>query len=403
MKYQYYKHMISGILLLSITICTASGCTDKAKQTFGSTSVESSSEKSAGHSSEQPSLPTVSPAAALQNMTPPARQTKAKKAKTATAPITSITISAAGDCTFGSDRASSSSVNFYSVYNRKKNDAYFFQKVKKYFRQDDLTLVNFEGTLTKSNTRAQKTFAFKGKPSYINILKKGSVEAVAFANNHCMDYGKQSYKDTISAFQKAHITYSSYSKVAIYRTKGKRIGMISVNGLLGLNYCKTLRDRGMKKLKKKKADLVIVSMHAGIEHVSSLNETQRKLAHYAVRKGADLVLGHHPHTLQGIEKYKGVYIVYSLANFCFGGNTNPSDKDTMIYQQTFTFAGKKLKRDNAVRIIPCRISSTTSINNYQPTPLKGKGKNRIIRKINTFSRKLHVSFGKKGWVKKAHS
>lgn len=85
--------------------------------------------------------------------------------------ITSITISATGDCTFGSDRSSPASVNFYSVYNKKKPE-YFFRNVKKIFQKDDTTLVNFEGTLTDSNSRMDKTYAFKGSPSYVQLLKK---------------------------------------------------------------------------------------------------------------------------------------------------------------------------------------------------------------------------------------
>ena len=129
---------------------------------------------------------------------------------------TTITISAAGDCTFGSDRSSPSSVNFYAVYNKKRNPGYFFKKVKSIFEKDDMTLVNFEGTLTKRTTRAPKTYAFKGSPSYVNILKKGSVEAVAFANNHCRDYGTSSYQDTIDCFKNGDITYSFYSMVFLY-------------------------------------------------------------------------------------------------------------------------------------------------------------------------------------------
>ena len=310
--------------------------------------------------------------------------------------ITSITISAAGDCTFGSDQSSPASVNFYSVYNKKKDNAYFFRKVKKYFKTDDLTLVNLEGTLTTSSTRVDKTFAFRGNPSYVNILKKGAVEAVAFANNHCADYGTQSYHDTINTVRNAGIKLSSYEKVSIYKTKDRRIGMVSVNGLLGLEYSKNLIDSGIKKLKKRNADLIIVSMHAGIEHTAVLNDVQKQLGHYAVDKGADLVLGHHPHVLQGIEQYKGVYIVYSLGNFCFGGNTNPSDKDTMIFQQTFYFQNNKLQKTKDVRIIPCRLSSTTAINNYQPTPLKGTEKKRVIARINKYSKPYKVAFDQTG-------
>lgn len=308
----------------------------------------------------------------------------------------SITISAAGDCTFGSDRSSPSAVNFYAMYRKENNPAYFFKNVKKIFEKDDMTLVNFEGTLTNRTTRAEKRFAFKGSPKYINILKKGSVESVAFANNHCRDYGEGSYTDTIRIFKKAGITYSSDSKVAIYKVKGKKIGMISVNGLEEDNRPKRLIADGMKKLKKMKADLRIVSMHIGIEHTPTLCADQKVIAKYAVNKGADLVLGHHPHDLQGIENYKGKYIVYSLANFCFGGNTNPADKDTMIFQQTFVFHKDQLHQEKgSAKIIPCSVSSVKRINNYQPTPARGKEKERILRRMDKLCRPLGVSLKKK--------
>lgn len=311
---------------------------------------------------------------------------------------TEITISAVGDCTLGSDRSSPASVNFYSVYNRKKNPAYFFKRVKKIFEEDDMTLANFEGTLTKRTTRAPKKFAFKGDPGYVRILKRGSIEAVGFANNHCRDFGNGSYSDTINAFQKAGITYSSYQKTSIYKVKGKKIGMIAVNGLEGMNSARQLIAGGMKKLKKKKADICIVSIHAGIEHNYSVSGIQKRIARYAVDQGADLVLGHHPHVLQGIERYKGAYIVYSLGNFCFGGNTNPSDKDTMIFQQTFLFQGNKLKKNKSrAKIVPCSISSVYGMNNYQPAPAKGKTRARILGKIDSMCGPLGLTLrSKKG-------
>lgn len=408
----YMLHTCLFFVLASMTM-GLTGCSESSQQT-NSTNVENHSD------SENKITDETTPSADLNNTSNTAspsgnsnKESAETRFKSTAEPpasgspqptaspdaVTSITISAAGDCTFGSDQGSPASVNFYSVYNKKKNDAYFFKNVKKYFSRDDLTIVNFEGTLTNSTSRVDKTYAFKGKPSYVNILKKGSIEAVSFANNHCRDYGEKSYTDTIAAFKSAGITYSSFDKVSIYKVKEKRIGMIAVNGLNGTDYCKTLIANGMKKLKKKKADLIIVSMHAGIEHTSVLNSVQTELAHYAIRKGANLVLGHHPHTLQGIEKYKDAYIVYSLGNFCFGGNTNPADKDTMIFQQTFTFEGDKLKKDDAVRIIPCRISSTSAMNDYQPTPLKGSQKSRIIRNINSFSSAFDISFSKDGTVK----
>lgn len=310
---------------------------------------------------------------------------------------TSVTISAAGDCTFGSDRITSSSVNFYAVYRKADDPAYFFKKVQKYFAKDDLTLVNFEGTLTNRTTRADKKYAFRGSPGYVNILKKGSVEAVSFANNHCRDFGPGSYSDTMACFAKNGIAYSSYAKVSIFKVKGKKIGMISVNGLEGSGYAKTLIHNGMKKLRKRKADLRIVSMHSGVEYQTTPNSAQKDIAHYAVNQGADLVLGHHPHILQGIEKYKGRYIVYSLGNFCFGGHSNPQDKDTIIFQQTFVFQGNKQKQSQGkVKIIPCSLSSASGINNYQPTPVTGKKRVHVLNKLDKMCRPLGLTLRDKG-------
>lgn len=324
-----------------------------------------------------------------------------KTAEAGESKITKVTISAAGDCTFGSDAVSPSCVNFYAVYNKvHKDTGYFFKKVKHIFAKDDLSIVNFEGTLTTRTTRADKKFTFKGHPSYINILKKGSIEAVSFANNHCRDFGSGSYTDTISVFKKSGIKYASYAKVSTYETKGKVIGMVAVNGLESEGSVSRLIKNGIKRLKKKKVDIIIVSIHAGMEHTSKLTSTQKKLSRYAVRCGADLVLGHHPHDLQGIEKYKGVYIVYSLANFCFGGNTNPDDKDTMIFQQTFVFREKELLKDRSkAKVIPCSVSSTSGINNYQPVVATGKNRQRILRKIDGYSKPLGVTLrDKKGKI-----
>ena len=95
-----------------------------------------------------------------------------------------------------------------------------------------------------------------------------------------------------------------------------------------------------QSLKKAGAQVIIVNFHWGIEKQYTPDENQKALAHLAVDEGADLVIGHHPHVLEGIEEYNGKYICYSLGNFCFGGNSTPSDTDSMIVQQTFTFNKK---------------------------------------------------------------
>ena len=101
------------------------------------------------------------------------------------------------------------------------------------------------------------------------------------------------------------------------------------------------------------------------------------------------MLGHHPHVLQGIEEYKGKNIVYSLGNFCFGGNSAPSDMDTMIFQQTFIVKDGKLQEDNVTNILPCKISSAyeEGYNNYQPILAEGDQKEKIFERLSEYSQK----------------
>ena len=114
-----------------------------------------------------------------------------------------ITVSAAGDCTLGTDENFDYESGFTGIYDSVGDPAYFFREVQPIFSQDDLTIVNMEGTLTEAESRAEKEFAFKAPPSYAEILTQGSVEAANLANNHSRDYGEQSYTDTINALDGA--------------------------------------------------------------------------------------------------------------------------------------------------------------------------------------------------------
>ena len=292
----------------------------------------------------------------------------------------SLTLSVVGDCTLGTDENFDYDTSLNAYYENNGAD-YFLANVKSIFSSDDLTIANFEGTLTDSTEREDKQFAFKAPASYADILTAGSVEAVNTANNHSHDYGEQSFDDTLKALDAAGIIHFGYDETAVTEVKGIKIGLVGIYELNDHLGRKEQLKQNIAKVKNEGAQLVIVIFHWGNEKEEVPDENQKTLGHLAIDEGADLVCGHHPHVLQGIEKYKGKNIVYSLGNFCFGGNSYPSDMDTMIFQQTFTIDQNGVKADDVTNIIPCSISSDSDYNNYQPTPAEGEEADRIMQKI----------------------
>lgn len=315
----------------------------------------------------------------VKNLVINTKDSKKDKNKTRT-----ITISSMGDCTLGTDENFDQSRSLNAFYNSQGAD-YFFKNVRSILEKDNLSIVNFEGTLTTSDTRADKKFAFKAEPKYVDILTGSSVEAANIANNHSSDYGESSRTDTLKVLKDAGIATFGFEHVALLDVDGVKVGLTGIYELAEHLEKKQQVKENIAALKEAGAELIIVNFHWGIEREYVPNDTQKTLAHLAVDEGADLVIGHHPHVLQGIEKYKGKYIAYSLGNFCFGGNSNPQDKDTMIFQQTFTIENGKVKDDDKINIIPCSISSKTNSNDYCPTPLNGEEKQRVLDKIEEYS------------------
>lgn len=292
----------------------------------------------------------------------------------------SLTLSVVGDCTLGTDEYFDYDTSLNAYYENYGAD-YFMANVKSIFSKDDLTIANFEGTLTESTEREDKQFAFKTPASYANILTAGSVEAVNTANNHSHDYGEESFNDTLKALDTANILHFGYDETAVTEVKGVKVGLVGIYELNDHLGREEQLKQNIAKVKQDGAQLIVVIFHWGNEKEEVPDENQKTLGHLAIDEGADLVCGHHPHVLQGIEEYKGKNIVYSLGNFCFGGNAYPSDMDTIIFQQTFTIDQNGVKDDNVTNIIPCSISSDSDYNNYQPTPAEGEEATRIMQKI----------------------
>lgn len=294
---------------------------------------------------------------------------------------TTITVSFAGDCTLGTDEAFDYSTSLNAYYESNGPD-YFFQNVRSIFEADDLSIVNLEGPLTTSNERNENQFAFKGDPEYTSILTSGSVEAVNMANNHSHDYGEQGYEDTLQSLRDAGITSFGYDETAVIEVKGIKIGLVGIYELYDhLERTQQLKDN-IAKVKEEGAQIIIVEFHWGNERETSPDSNQITLGHLAIDEGATVVIGHHSHVIQPIEKYNGRYIAYSMANFCFGGNSAPSDMDTFIFQQTFTVdENGQVAQDDNYEIIPCSVSSEDYYNNYQPTPATGDESQRIYNRV----------------------
>ena len=309
-----------------------------------------------------------------------------------------LTITATGDCTLGKTQEQSYDGSFYAYYDSYGPD-YFFDNVRSVFEQDDMTIVNLECVLTISDERVEKTFNLRGEPEYVNILTGSSVEACSMGNNHTYDYGESGFQETKSVLEEAGITYAYTQQTGMYATEdGVRVGIVSSSLLSQSSERTDMLKEGIRNLREDGADVVIACCHWGIEKEYYPTDYQQTTAHELVDAGADLVIGNHPHVLQGVEEYNGRLILYSLGNFCFGGNKNPSDKDTMMFQQTFTIQNGEVQTDQIdAKIIPCRLSSSDGYNDYQPMIASGDRKQHIIDLVNEYSAPYsNISFDSEG-------
>lgn len=306
-----------------------------------------------------------------------------------------LTMSFTGDVTIGSDPRKSSSI-FDKELNKQKGDIHFpFRNVKDIFLADDLTMVNFEGTLTTAGVNPRKadySFLFRADPSFAQILPAAGIETVSYENNHADDMGDEGLAETKASLLAAGVTYASEDEPCIMTVKGVTIGSLAYQGW------KDRRETVMEKLpgdiqslRDQGCEVVIVSFHWGNEKDYSPTETQIMLGRAAVDAGADLVVGHHSHRINPIECYNGVYICYSLGNFSFAGNSKPDDMATFIFQIRMRVRDGAASSE-AFRIIPCRISSRTDYNDFAPTPYtKDANIEAVVKTLKQNGKKLEYA------------
>jgi poly-gamma-glutamate synthesis protein (capsule biosynthesis protein) len=297
-----------------------------------------------------------------------------------------ILVSAAGDTTLGGDRRWAGFGNFLREFENSGNDhAHFFSNVAHIFYESDLSIVNLEGALTDiTEPHADKEFAFRGPMHFANILSEGHIDAVSIANNHTQDYFMRGYNDTREALTNAGVMYFGNEFVRITEVNGITVGLFGYRIWANTAEHQTNITSAIEYLREQGAQLIIAYHHWGVERENFPMQYQTDMGRFTIDAGADLVLGAHPHVIQGIEKYKERYIVYSLANFCFGGNANPPDHDTFIFQQEFTFYRGEII-DTKMNVIPVRVSSVRTHNDFRPTPAEGDDGARILARIERYS------------------
>ena len=304
-------------------------------------------------------------------------------------PIITVTLTAVGDTTLGGDRRWAGYNAFMREFESSGRDhSHFMRNVAHIFYESCITIANLEGTLTYATQHMDKQFVFRGPPHFAQILTAGHICTVTISNNHTIDFFERGMNDTRAALTYHGVTYFGNEFNTIKEVNGIKIGMF---GLRIWHGGQDNRDRirsAITDLQNRGAQLIVAYYHWGVERNNHPEQYQIDIGRYSIRHGVDLVLGAHPHVVQGIEEYMGSLIVYSLANFCFGGNANPPDQDSFIFQQTFSFYNGQLLPGVDKSVIPIFVSSVRYRNDFVPTVAEGEDAERILGRIERYSNAL---------------
>ncbi len=248
-----------------------------------------------------------------------------------------VTVAAGGDVNFGDGVA---------PYLTGNGLSYPFADVGGVFGSSDFSFVNLECCISSSGSPVPgKEFCFEGPADSAASLELGHVKVVSLANNHSKDYGTRAFLDTLGHLREAGVSWcgagnnaaEAYSP-AVLEARGVKVAFVAFTAIVPDGWpatesgpgCATTTDRERVadtiKRARRSADYVVASFHWGIELATSPDQSQRSLAHLAVDSGADLVIGHHSHVVQGLELYRNRLIAYSLGNYVFSPPREISSK-----------------------------------------------------------------------------
>ena len=287
-----------------------------------------------------------------------------------------------GDCTLGGETSKRSSRLGFVRKIEEYGYEHPFRQLSLLTSADDLTVANLEVVLSDRDLKkVKKKYNFIGPTAYTGILTSGGIDCVTIANNHTHDFGDEGYADTKAALDLAGVAWFGSDSPAVWISDdGIMLGFIGVSySLTGDRYKRysqqyqALRDIG--------CSAVITVMHAGTEYsYDPPDNYQKQIVDRAVGCGTDLIVGHHPHVVQGYTIQDGVPVIYSLGNCSFGGTTHAKDSDALVLQAVMSFENGALVKQE-LHFYPISITGDSHYNDYSPVFLTGSDAERVLNKL----------------------
>ena len=300
-----------------------------------------------------------------------------------------IRLTFTGDVTLGSEEALKDEEDSFVSFAQREGFDYFLEQVKPLFEQDDLTIVNLEGVLSDSSDgeNKEKTYRFRGPMDFAKILSGSSVEAANLANNHAHDFGEGGYADTKTALDREGVLHFGGEETLIFEKDGIRIGFV------GMSYTEeTRRERErvqdeIRRLKEEEGvSAVIFCYHGGREYSKGRTQKQMDVAKTMIRAGADLVIMHHPHVVEGMSRFYNRSVCYSLGNFCFGGNKRVKALESLVVCATLHFSDDGVYLGQQLELHAAHTSGTKKKSNFQPYLVSGDEARKVFRLVRDDTR-----------------
>lgn len=284
---------------------------------------------------------------------------------------------------------------------KEKGYEYPFSETRQILQKSDICFANLESPLTEGGSRVlDKKFTFKMPPESLDALIHAGFNLFSLANNHILDYGEEGLTSTLRLLRDKGINFAGAGenlkaarRPAIFEAQGIKVGFLAYSLTFPTSFYASSNKPGtvfghLKFIKKdlkslrKKVDLLIVSFHWGGELMKYPKDYQIELAHQAIQSGADLVFGHHPHVVQGIERYRQGIIFYSLGNFAFGSYSKNARRSIIA---GITWGREGIKQ---VEIIPLNVFNAEVL--FNPRILVGKEAEKVITEINLISQTFNT-------------